>query len=151
MRAQINKIIKFFLACCLIISCQVRKADWVVFNANVYTVNETFEKATAFAIKDGKFISVGSDEIVNLYPNALKLDAKGLPIYPGFIDAHCHFFNLGLSLGQLDLRGSKSIAEIEKRLLSYSQKNKSDVIIGRGWDQNLWKNKAFPKSNLYYL
>ena len=69
MRAQINKIIKFFLACCLIISCQVRKADWVVFNANVYTVNETFERATAFAIKDGKFISVGSDEIVNLYPN----------------------------------------------------------------------------------
>ena len=147
MRAQINKIIKFFLACCLIISCQVRKADWVVFNANVYTVNETFEKATAFAIKDGKFISVGSDEIVNLYPNALKFDAKGLPIYPGFIDAHCHFFNLGLSLGQLDLRGSKSIAEIEKRLLSYSQKNESNVIIGRGWDQNLWNNKAFPKND----
>ena len=58
------------------------------------------DKATAFAIKNGKFISVGGDEILNLYPNALKFDAKGLPIYPGFIDAHCHFFSLGLSLGR---------------------------------------------------
>ena len=146
MRLQIKRILKFFFAFCLITSCQYRKADWVVFNANVYTVNDSFEKVTAFAIKDGKFLSVGGDEIINLYPNALKFDAKGLPIYPGFIDAHCHFFNLGLSLAQVDLRGSKSIGEIEKRLLSYIKNSPSDIIIGRGWDQNLWKNKAFPNN-----
>ena len=147
MKIFIDKNIKFLLVCFLITSCQQRKADWVVFNANVYTVNDIFEKATAFAIKDGKFISVGGDEIVNFYPNSLKFDAKGLPIYPGFIDAHCHFFNLGISLGQVDLRGSKSILEIEKRLLSYSQKNESDVIIGRGWDQNLWENNTLPNND----
>ena len=146
MRLQIKRILKFFFAFCLITSCQYRKADWVVFNANVYTVNDSFEKVTAFAIKDGKFLSVGGDEIIDLYPNALKFDAKGLPIYPGFIDAHCHFFNLGLSLAQVDLRGSKSIGEIEKRLLSYTKNSPSDIIIGRGWDQNLWKNKAFPNN-----
>ena len=146
MRLQIKRILKFFFAFCLITSCQYRKADWVVFNANVYTVNDSFEKVTAFAIKDGKFLSVGGDEIIDLYPNALKFDAKGLPIYPGFIDAHCHFFNLGLSLAQVDLRGSKSIGEIEKRLLSYTKNSQSDIIIGRGWDQNLWKNKAFPNN-----
>ena len=147
MRIQIKEIIKIFIAFCLVTSCKYRKADWVVFNANVYTVNDSFEKVTAFAIKDGKFISVGGDEIVSLYPNALKFDAKGLPIYPGFIDAHCHFFNLGLSLGQVDLRGTKSIEEIEKRLQSYSQNNQFDIIIGRGWDQNLWKSKVFPNNN----
>ena len=146
MRLQIIRILKFFFAFCLITSCQYRKADWVVFNANVYTVNDSFEKVTAFAIKDGKFLSVGGDEIIDLYPNALKFDAKGLPIYPGFIDAHCHFFNLGLSLAQVDLRGSKNIGEIEKRLLSYTKNSPSDIIIGRGWDQNLWKNKAFPNN-----
>ena len=146
MRLQIKRILKFFFAFCLITSCQYRKADWVVFNANVYTVNDSFEKVTAFAIKDGKFLSVGGDEIIDLYPNALKFDAKGLPIYPGFIDAHCHFFNLGLSLAQVDLRGSKNIGEIEKRLLSYTKNSPSDIIIGRGWDQNLWKNKAFPNN-----
>ena len=146
MRLQIKRILKFFFAFCLITSCQYRKADWVVFNANVYTVNDSFEKVTAFAIKDGKFLSVGGDEIIDLYPNAIKFDAKGLPIYPGFIDAHCHFFNLGLSLAQVDLRGSKSIGEIEKRLLSYTKNSQSDIIIGRGWDQNLWKNKAFPNN-----
>ena len=147
MRLQIKEIIKIFIAFCLVTSCKYRKADWVVFNANVYTVNDSFEKVTAFAIKDGKFISVGGDEILSLYPNALKFDAKGLPIYPGFIDAHCHFFNLGLSLGQVDLRGTKSIEEIEKRLQSYSQNNQFDIIIGRGWDQNLWKSKVFPNNN----
>ena len=147
MRIQIKEIIKIFIAFCLVTSCKYRKADWVVFNANVYTVNDSFEKVTAFAIKDGKFISVGGDEIVSLYPNALKFDAKGLPIYPGFIDAHCHFFNLGLSLGQVDLRGTKSIEEIEKRLQSYSQNNQFDIIIGRGWDQNLWKSKVFPNND----
>ena len=146
MRLQIKRILKFFFAFCLTTSCQYRKADWVVYNANVYTVNDSFEKVTAFAIKDGKFLSVGGDEIIDLYPNALKFDAKGLPIYPGFIDAHCHFFNLGLSLAQVDLRGSKSIGEIEKRLLSYTKNSPSDIIIGRGWDQNLWKNKAFPNN-----
>lgn len=146
MRLQIKRILKFFFAFCLITSCQYRKADWVVFNANVYTVNDSFEKVTAFAIKNGKFLSVGGDEIIDLYPNALKFDAKGLPIYPGFIDAHCHFFNLGLSLTQVDLRGSKSIGEIEKRLLSYNKNSPSDIIIGSGWDQNLWKNKAFPNN-----
>ena len=147
MRIQIKEILKIFIAFCLVTSCKYRKADWVVFNANVYTVNDSFEKVTAFAIKDGKFISVGGDEIVSLYPNALKFDAKGLPIYPGFIDAHCHFFNLGLSLGQVDLRGTKSIEEIEKRLQSYSQNNQFDIIIGRGWDQNLWKSKVFPNND----
>ncbi len=147
MKFVLNKITSFFLVYFLTISCQQRNADWVVFNANVYTVNDTFEKATAFAIKDGKFISVGGNEIVKLYPNALKFDAKGLHIYPGFIDAHCHFYNLGISLGQLDLKGSKSIMEIEKRLLSYSQNNQSDVIMGRGWDQNLWENKNFPNND----
>ena len=147
MRIQIKEIIKIFIAFCLVTSCKYRKADWVVFNANVYTVNDSFEKVTAFAIKDGKFISVGGDEIVSLYPNALKFDAKGLPIYPGFIDAHCHFFNLGLSLGQVDLRGTKSIEEIEKKLQSYSQNNQFDIIIGRGWDQNLWKSKVFPNND----
>ena len=146
MSLMVNKILKIFFVFCLITSCQNRKADWVVFNANVYTVNDSFEKATAFAIKDGRFISVGGDEIVNLYPNALKFDAKGLTIYPGFIDSHCHFFNLGLSLGQVDLRGSKNIEEIEKRLLSFSKENQSDIIIGRGWDQNLWENKVFPNN-----
>ena len=82
MKIFIDKNIKFLLVCFLITSCQQRKADWVVFNANVYTVNDIFEKATAFAIKDGKFISVGGDEIVNFYPNSLKFDvAAGQPCH----------------------------------------------------------------------
>ena len=43
-------------------SCQKEKADIVVINSNTYTVNKTFEKAEAFAIKDGKFIAIGTND-----------------------------------------------------------------------------------------
>ena len=51
---------------------------------------------SAVAIKDGRFIAVGGEEILNQYNAAAELDFKGLPVYPGFIDAHCHFYQLGL-------------------------------------------------------
>ena len=119
-----------------------KRKDWGRFNANVYTVNDSFGKATAFAIKNGKFISVGGDEILNLYRMRLNLMLRVYQFTQGFIDAHCHFFSLGLSLGEVDLRGCKSIEEIEK-VIDIFTKNRTNVIIGRGWDQNLWKIKFF--------
>ena len=43
-------------------SCQKEKkqVDTVVFNANVYTVTEAFDTVEAFAVRDGKFVAIGS-------------------------------------------------------------------------------------------
>jgi predicted amidohydrolase YtcJ len=130
----------------LFFSCQQQeKADLIVINANAYTVNTTFDKAESFAIKDGKFIAVGSNvEIQSNYATLKTIDAKNQTIVPGLIDAHCHFFGLGLSLQKIDLRGTKSYDEILEKLVAFKKEKNTDYITGRGWDQNDWEVKIFP-------
>lgn len=67
-------------------------ADLVIRQANVLTVDAKQPKATAFAVRDGRFIAAGSDEMVKPFvgSNTKVLDLKGKTVVPGFIDAHIH-------------------------------------------------------------
>jgi len=127
-------------------SCQQQeKVDLIVINANAYTVNNYFGKAESFAVKDGKFIGVGSnDAIQNKFVATETVDAKNQTIVPGLIDAHCHFAGLGLSLQKVNLRGTKSYDEILEKLVAFKKEKNADYITGRGWDQNDWEVKVFP-------
>jgi predicted amidohydrolase YtcJ len=134
-----------------IFSCSEEKkqADSIIFNANVYTVNDTFGKAEAFAIKDGKFIDVGSSEDIKAkYESDNSIDANGKTIVPGLIDAHCHFLGLGYNQQAVDLTGTKSFEDVVKRISAFQNKNQVSFIRGRGWDQNDWEEKEFPKKTL---
>lgn len=127
--------------------CEItkEKADLIVLNANVYTADDTFSKADAFAVKDGKFISVGSAVTLReKYTSNQIVDADGKTIVPGFIDAHCHFYGLGLNLQVVDLVGTRSYEEVLERVQEFHAENPSDFIQGRGWDQNDWEGKEFP-------
>ncbi len=140
-----KKISSLLLLLCF--SCEVLKeeVDLVVINANVYTVDEGFSKTQAFAINNGKFIAVGtSDEIREKYTADQLLDADGRTITPGLIDAHCHFYGLGLNQQLADLRGTKSFDEVLRRIQEFQQLKPKKVIRGRGWDQNDWEIKEFP-------
>jgi len=133
------------------LSCEKSKigVDTIVKNANVYTVNETFETIKSFAVKDGKFLELGDATILeSKYEAANVIDAQGQTILPGFIDAHCHFYGLGLNQQQVDLMGTTSFDEVVKRVIEFQNKKKTDFIIGRGWDQNDWKEKEFPTKAL---
>jgi len=68
------------------------KADVIYINAKVYTVDSTKEWAEAFAIKDGKFIAVGStNEIEKFkYKNTKVIDLRGAFVMPSLIDEHLH-------------------------------------------------------------
>ncbi|MFH0894703.1 MAG: amidohydrolase [Bacteroidota bacterium] len=128
-------------------SCNTKKekADLIVHNANVYTVDSSFSKAEAFAVKDGKFLAVGkNDDILSKYESDSIVDAGGKAIYPGFFDAHCHFLSYGKTFNDADLTGSQSFKEVVRRIVAHSKKTKSTWIKGRGWDQNLWEQKVFP-------
>ena len=65
------------------------------------------------------------------------------------IDSHCHFLNLGLSLQQVDLVGTKSFDEVLDRVNRFSNKRQLKAIVGRGWDQNDWnlKDNKLPNKN----
>ena len=67
---------------------------------------------------------------------------QGKVILPGLIDAHCHFYGLGMNQQVIDLVGTNSFNEILKKLVENSI-GKS-IVKGRGWDQNDWSNKEFP-------
>ena len=130
----------------LIASCSTKKpADLIVVNANIYTVNSQFEKAEAFAVKDGKFIGIGTtEEISNTYEADSIIDVNGKTIVPGFIDAHCHFYRMGLGEQQVKLEGTKSYDEVIARIVDFNVEKHPDFITGRGWDQNDWLEKEFP-------
>lgn len=128
-------------------SCEYfkEKVDLVVVNANIYTVNEEFSKAEAFAVHDGRFVAVGStDEIRDVYTSNQLVDADGRTITPGLIDAHCHFYGLGLKQQQVDLVGTKSFQEVLQRVQEFQKEYPKDFILGDGWDQNDWEVKEFP-------
>jgi predicted amidohydrolase YtcJ len=66
--------------------------DFIVLNARVYTVDPALPRAEAFAVKNGRFVAVGtSDDVRNLKtPGTEVIDASGMTVTPGFIDAHSH-------------------------------------------------------------
>ena len=76
------------------------KADLVVTNARVYTVDTRMPRAEAFAVKDGRFLAVGSTaDIKGLIGRGTEtFDAKGMTVVPGFIDCHNHAEDAGLVL-----------------------------------------------------
>lgn len=128
-------------------SCKTKEAvDLIVHHAVVHTVDSAFSIASAFAVKDGEFIKVGNDEeILGHYTAPNIVDNKGKPVYPGFIDAHGHFYNYGLGLQNANLTGTKSFSEVVQVLAEHREKYpEAPWIIGRGWDQNDWAKKAFP-------
>ena len=131
----------------LIIGCTTNKQiDLIVYNAKVYTVDSAFSVTEAIAINNGVFIDKGSsNELLTKYNAQEKIDAKGKFIYPGFYDAHAHFFMLAEAMDEVNLVGSKSYNEIIERIKTYIAENPSKKwIIGNGWDQNLWEVKEFP-------
>jgi len=136
------KIILSILIFFSLFGCK-KNVDLIVYNANVYTVDNNFTIVNAIAIKDGLFFDVGGNDILKKYNAQETYDLNGSTILPGLIDAHCHFYGLGLNQQVIDLVGTKSFDEIILKLKSKSNDNNS-VIKGSGWDQNDWDIKEFP-------
>lgn len=130
----------------LLFGCEkTEKVDLIVHNAIIYTADINFSKKEAFAVNDGKIIAIGPEhEIRNKYATDNYFDAKKHPIYPGFIDAHCHFVGYAKNLLRVNLVGTKSFEEVLKKVVDFSKSNNQKWIIGRGWDQNDWEDTNFP-------
>lgn len=131
----------------LVAACKQKEynADLLVKNALVYTVDSTFTTANAFVVNGGKILAVGNiDTLEKQYMAREVIDAGGKAVYPGFIDAHAHFYEYGLGLQDVKLVGTKSWDAVLDSVSSYSRHKTDGWIIGNGWDQNIWANKAFP-------
>lgn len=133
-----------FIATLFFISCSsgsADKADMVLNNAQVYTVNKNQPATEAVAVKGSKIIFVGSNEDVKKYigDKTEVIDAKGQFVMPGFIEGHGHIHGLGSSLINLNLMNVKNWDEIVAMVADAVKKAKpGDWIIGRGWHQEKW-------------
>ena len=74
--------------------------DLIVVNGRVYTVDDALPRAEAFAVKNGRFLAVGSNADVSNLAAAGRtevLDGGGMTVVPGFIDGHTHPSGAGVS------------------------------------------------------
>jgi len=135
-----------FIAC----NSVQKPADSIFYNGKVYLCDSAFGKAEAFAIKEGKIIAVGtSDEIKQQYKSSNQIDLKGKTVYPGFFDAHCHFYALGKLESECNVAGLTSWQLVLDSVKSYAQRNPNQLwIVGRGWDQTLFDDKKMPNNQV---
>lgn len=126
-------------------SCNREKADAIITNGKIYTVNSNFDVVESFAVKNGKIIALGTAKEINeKFETENTIDVKGKTILPGLIDAHCHFYRLGLQQQKVDVSGTKSYDEVLEKIVAFQKENNVSFITGRGWDQNDWEVKEFP-------
>ena len=135
------------LAPILLWSCyRLQRADLVVHNAVIHALDEAGTTYQAMAVRDGRIVEMGPEhQILNRYATPQRYDAQGRPVYPGFIDGHCHFLGYGLNLQKVDLTGAADWEEVLQRTAAFAQAHPgTDWILGRGWDQNRWPDQAMP-------
>ncbi len=142
--------VSFLLFLIVIFSCEGKlKVNLIVHHAKIYTVDSSFSSAEAMAILDGKIVATGTNnEILAKYEANEKIDASGKTIFPGFIDAHCHFTGFATDMWKCDLTGTTSFEAIIKSIEAYSKKTPTLWVYGRGWDQNDWEVKNFPDKKI---
>lgn len=128
----------------------ISEAELIVTGATIHTVDETDSTVQAFTVRGGRFGYVGSVEgaLAQRGPETEVIDASGLTVYPGFVDAHLHLTNLGFKLEQAVLDGARSEEEVVARTEAFAQTSDDSWIRGRGWDQNLWPEATFPSHEL---
>jgi len=149
---MMGKIHTFLLISLIIFTgCNMsEKADFILINGLVYTVDSSFTTKQAFAVGNGLFLATGTNEkILKSFESELVIDAGGKPVFPGLIDGHCHFYGYALGLHQsVNLKGTRSFDEILQLLRKYHENHPNGWILGRGWDQNDWELKEFPDKSM---
>jgi hypothetical protein len=133
------------------LSCQSsskgEKADLVILNGAVWTVNPDVPWAEALAVKDGKILAVGASEKIKKMAGdkTRVIDLKGALVLPGFIDSHTHFLDGGFSLLSIRLRDVKSREEFAARIKDKAEEiGKGKWILNGNWDHEQFSPPELP-------
>lgn len=117
-----------------ILSAQTNAADLVLFNGTIITVDDAFSIRQAIAIKDGKVLAVGGNELRNRYSGARQIDLRGRTVIPGFHDTHIHL--AGHSRRYIDLNDTTSLTQLKQQVSDKAKElGPGEWITGAGWDE----------------
>jgi predicted amidohydrolase YtcJ len=122
--------------------------DLILTGGEILTMVKDAPRAEALAIRGEHIVAVGSAAVVGALagPHTRVVELHGHTVTPGLVDAHCHLHSLGEARETLSLRGAAS-PEAAAAVVRDSAKTRAEGewIVGRGWDQNLWPVKEFPR------
>ncbi len=119
----------------------------IIHNIQGNTINQSKHVIfDAIAFEKGKVLQIGNlDTLNNQYINANLIDGKGSSMLPGLHDAHGHVFGLAQLKNEIDLMSITSVQESLQIIQKFIDQNpNNNWILGRGWNQALWKGKKFP-------
>jgi len=125
------------------------KADMILYNGKIHTVDQANPAATAVAIKGGKFIAVGDDKtVMQLVSDGTRLiDLNKKRVIPGIIDSHIHMIRGGLNFN-LELRweGVPSLADALRMLKEQVDRTPSPqwVRVVGGWTEFQFAERRMP-------
>ena len=111
-----------------------------LYNASIYTLDESHPQASAILIAGGRIIAVGGKDALEsrAHGKVEKQDMKGKTILPGLTDAHIHIKHYALFLGKIDCE-TKTKEECLRRVAERVKKSKpGEWILGHGWNHNEW-------------
>ena len=127
------------------VTMSLASASTLIDNVRGYTLNDKGEliRFKRILINHGKVISLDPSSVPN---KATVINAQNAVMMPGLIDAHGHLLGLGGNLLEVDLRDSKSMSQAAQWVADYALAHMDqDWIKGRGWNQELWSDRAFPR------
>jgi len=135
----------------MMISCtEVEKADLLITNAKVLTIDSSNPSAEALAIKDGKILAVGSSKSLKKYfeeGTTLLIDAKGKLVFPGFNDAHAHFGPVNPDYVELRYITDPNVIT-EKVAAQVAKAKPGELIYGGHWEHEMFTTKEWPSKEL---
>ena len=117
------------------------KADMILRNGKIVTVDEAIGEVQAIAIRGDRILAVGSNAQMKALTDdsTMIIDLKGKLAIPGFIEGHGHFTSLGDAKMNLDLMAVRNWGEvIEMVAAAVAKASPGEWIIGRGWHQEKW-------------
>ena len=137
-----NRLVISFLFL-FFVSCESQKADMIIHNGMIYTMNDLNPTAEAVAVSSGKIIALGkyTDLDPLITPRTKIINLRGATMTPGIIEGHGHFYGLGLAKMQLDLSKTESYQDLIDMVSDAVENSKpGEWILGRGWHQSKWND-----------
>ena len=120
-------------------------------NGSVITAEPGSRRDQAFAVRNGKFLCVGTNDRVRALalPGAQVIDLEASTVLPGLTDSHLHLLDYARGRSLLDLSTAATSRELSELVAERVRTARpGEWILGQGWNDTCWKDKRAPHRDL---